>query len=135
MLTYGELRAMSDARVRDARALYAAGRYDGAAYIVGYAVEYRLKGRIATSILRSGQFPRSTAEFDRLVRIKSHRMAELLKLAGRESKIVKGSSIEQAWDQFHSNWSPESRYAPVGTTAASKALAIIEAVEQLLRVL
>jgi hypothetical protein len=135
MLTFAQLRAMSDARVQDARALYSAGRYDGAAYIVGYAVEYRLKGRIATSLLSLGQFPRSAPEFDRLSRIKSHRLEELWKLAGRESKIVKGSVVEQAWDQVQSNWSPETRYSPAGTTSGPKAMAIIRAVELLLRVL
>ena len=86
MLSFAELRSMSDARGLDAKAVYNSGRYGGAFYIVGYAVEYRLKGRIATSLLRVGQFPRHEAEFDRLAKIKSHRLDELLKLSGRASR-------------------------------------------------
>ena len=102
---------MSDARVRDARALYAAGRYDGAFYIVGYAVEYRLKGRIATSLLRAGTFPRHAAEFDRLSKIKSHRLDELLRLSGRATK-VDGPAVKDAWEYVQMNWTTETRYVP-----------------------
>jgi HEPN domain-containing protein len=135
MLTYADLRAMSEARVRDARVLYDAGRYDGAAYLVGYAVEYRLKGRIATSLLKAGTFPREPAEFERLNRIKTHRLDELLKLSGREPIILADLAVKRAWSQVNTNWSPETRYAPIGSTSAAKALATIEAVELLLRVL
>jgi len=134
MLTYAELRAMSDARVRDAKVLFAAGRYDGAAYIVGYAVEYRLKGRIATSLLRAGTFPRHATEFERLAKVKSHRLDELSKLAGRDSKIVKGTLAWTAWDRLYRKWSPEGRYAPIGTVTAADATEMIEAVELSLRV-
>jgi len=48
---------MAKARIDDAKALRAAGRYDGAVYIAGYAVECQLKARIATSLLAQGAGP------------------------------------------------------------------------------
>ena len=126
---------MSDARVEDAKALWAAGRWDGAFYIVGYAIEYRLKGRIATSLLKVGMFPRHAAEFDRLAKIKSHRLDELLRLSGRGGKVVEGTPIGDAWEYLQMNWSTESRYAPIGTATPGEADAMIRAVELLLRVL
>ncbi len=51
MLAFSDLRKLARARVDDGRALLAAGRYDGAAYITGYAIEFALKSRIATGLL------------------------------------------------------------------------------------
>jgi HEPN domain len=45
MLTPTQLKAIADARIDDAQALFSAGRYDGAVYLCGYAVEVALKHR------------------------------------------------------------------------------------------
>lgn len=45
-----ELRRLAYARLADSRALYAAGRYDAALYLCGYAVELALKARICRTL-------------------------------------------------------------------------------------
>jgi len=83
---------MAKARIDDAKALRAAGRYDGAVYIAGYAVECQLKARIATSLLAQGAGPETNVEFDNLGRLKSHRLEDPLKLSGRKAQIDKSTT-------------------------------------------
>lgn len=45
MITIAELETIAQARLLDAEALIIAERYDGAAYICGYAIELSLKAR------------------------------------------------------------------------------------------
>ena len=97
MLTFHDLRRMAKARIDDAKALRAAGRYDGAVYIAGYAVECQLKARIATSLLAQGAWPETNVEFDNLGRLKSHRWEDLLKLSGRKAQIDKSTTRQAAW--------------------------------------
>ena len=49
-LTPEELWGLSQERLIDAKALYAAGRYEGAFYICGYAVEMGLKYKICKTL-------------------------------------------------------------------------------------
>ncbi|HBL27338.1 MAG TPA: hypothetical protein DD490_10940 [Acidobacteria bacterium] len=56
------LRAISAARLEDARQLLAAGRFDGAVYLCGYAVELALKARICDTLGWS-DFPETPKEF------------------------------------------------------------------------
>ena len=42
-----DLQALADAKIKEAQALYRSGRYDGACYLAGYAVECALKACIA----------------------------------------------------------------------------------------
>ena len=46
MISRTELRRIARARLRDAEVLFGAGRYDGAIYVCGYAIELTLKARI-----------------------------------------------------------------------------------------
>jgi HEPN domain-containing protein len=52
-----ELDSIARARIEDAKALLAAGRFDGATYLCGYAVEVALKARICRA-LGWAEFPR-----------------------------------------------------------------------------
>ena len=49
-LKTAELRKIAKARLKDAEALLAAHRYDGAIYLCGYAVELALKARICQTL-------------------------------------------------------------------------------------
>ena len=62
MLTVSELSSIARARLKDASALVSKGRYDGAAYVCGYAVEIALKARIVKTLKWSG-FPADGGEF------------------------------------------------------------------------
>jgi HEPN domain-containing protein len=57
------LRNIAAARLEDARQLFVAGRFDGAAYLCGYAVELALKARICDTLAWS-EFPETAKEFE-----------------------------------------------------------------------
>ena len=50
MITLNELKTIAQVRLLDAEALITAERYDGAAYICGYAIELSLKARICKTL-------------------------------------------------------------------------------------
>jgi len=56
MITTKDLRAISRERLRDARALLRAKRFDGTYYVCGYAVELALKARCCRT-LKWADFP------------------------------------------------------------------------------
>jgi HEPN domain-containing protein len=56
MIARDELRRIAWGRLRDAELLLNGGRYDGAAYLCGYAVELTLKARICRTLKWAG-FP------------------------------------------------------------------------------
>lgn len=56
-----EFQQIANERFIDAKALLAAGRYNGAYYLAGYAVECALKARIA-KLTQAGDFPPKTRD-------------------------------------------------------------------------
>jgi hypothetical protein len=50
MIDNDELHRIAQARLEDAEALFRSGRYDGAIYIGGYAIEMALKARICETL-------------------------------------------------------------------------------------
>ena len=61
MISVAELDNIARARIEDAKALLTAGRFDGATYLCGYAVEVALKARICRS-LNWTEFPSTGSE-------------------------------------------------------------------------
>lgn len=131
MLTPIQLRAMADARVADAKVLAAGGRYDAAVYLVGYAVEYRLKGRIAATLLSAGGWPQTPPEFNRFKRLQAHDLDDLLDLSDGQPAIAAAGG-DRVWRYVVDNWTIDKRYAVVGTSTAADAAKLIDAVEQVL---
>ena len=86
MISIAELRKIVSARLRDAEVLHQGGRFDGAVYLCGYAVELALKARICKTLKWSG-FPSTNSEFQGLQSFKTHRLDLLLSLFGQEAKI------------------------------------------------
>src|SRR5712691_5133895 len=62
MISVAELDNIARARIEDAKVLLTAGRYDGATYLCGYAVEVALKARICRT-LNWTEFPSTGSEF------------------------------------------------------------------------
>lgn len=62
MIDRTELRKIARERLKDAEALLAAARYDGAIYLGGYVVELSLKSRICKN-LSWKRFPQTGGEF------------------------------------------------------------------------
>jgi len=128
VLSAAHLKAIARARLADAGALLNAGRFDGSAYLCGYGVELALKARLCKTLKWSG-FPEKGKEFEGLQSFKTHDLDILLHLSGREQYIKVHMFSE--WTVV-SQWSPESRYQPVGTVTLTSVHSMIAAVRRLL---
>jgi HEPN domain-containing protein len=128
MISVAELDNIAQARIEDANALLAAGRFDSATYLCGYAVEVALKARICR-VLNWAEFPRTGGEFQAYRSFQTHELAVLLRLSGQEPRI-KGNHFD-LWNTM-TEWSVESRYNRIGTAQQPDTTAMIRAAEQLL---
>src|SRR5207244_11998757 len=105
MIAPNVLKSISRARLRDAKVLLSAKRYDGAVYLCGYAVELALKARICQTLRWSG-FPETQSEFKGFGSIKTHDLEILLRFSGIESRIKK--KYLPFWSLVL-DWNPEKR--------------------------
>lgn len=128
MISVAELEGIAAARLSDAETLRTAGRFDGATYLCGYAVEIALKARICRA-LDWAAFPSTAHEFQAYRSFQTHDLVVLLRLSGQESRIQEQHF--ELWSQVAS-WRPEFRYNAVGSTRAATAAAMIEAAGRLL---
>ncbi len=133
MLSFTDLRNMARGRIEDAEALLAARRYDGAAYIVGYAVEYALKARIGTYYLGNPGWPETQDEFSALKNLQSHKLENLLRLSGRDTRVAK--RYKREWSFLTSKWAPEIRYRRIGGVSELDARKMVQVVRRLLKAL
>ena len=104
-----DFQRLAAVRLRDARVLLENGSYDGAYYLVGYAVECALKACIA-KLTRRYDFP------DRSVVLESHThdFAKLMDLAGleqiRKVDMRANADLRANW-LIVRKWRENSRYA------------------------
>ena len=128
MIPLEELDRIGLARLADAQALFVAGRYDGATYMCGYAVEVALKARICRE--RGWvDFPGTGAEFRRDRAVQTHELEVLLQLSGQEARIKQQHF--RVWNRV-AVWKAESRYNVIGTAQRIDAENMIQATQQLL---
>ncbi len=128
MITLEDLQRLSRDRLEDAKALYVAGRYDGAFYICGYSIELGLKKKICETLKWEG-YPDTKKEFEHLKSFKIHDLDMLLHLSGVENQI-KGEVFTE-WSIVVS-WDPEMRYSSSKQTEQSAKL-LLESAETLLK--
>ena len=128
MIAVAELDAIAVARLDDAKALLAAGRIDGAAYLCGYAVELALKARICRT-LNWTEFPSTGGEFQSYKSFQTHDLEVLLRLSGQGPRVKRDHF--RLWDRV-SAWNVEWRYHRTGTTRQFDAAAMVEATVRLL---
>jgi len=131
MISRLELRKIARARLKDAEILFNAKRYDGAAYICGYAVELKLKDRICQTLKWAG-YPSTNKEFNDYRSFKTHDLNVLLHLSGIEDKIKTHFLVD--WSNVL-NWNPEARYKPIGMMSKSNADNMIDSTQNLMKVL
>lgn len=131
MISRAELESSARARLADAELLSAAGHYDSAVYLCGYAVEMQLKAAICRT-LGWDDFPSSSGEFEKLRSFRTHDLPILLRLTGKRAEIV--NSYLSEWKEVET-WNPEMRYNPAGSTDGRKARSMLAAATTLLRVL
>jgi len=129
MIPIKDLEKISQARLQDAEVLFKAGRFDGAIYLCGYAVETSLKTTICKT-LNWSEFPATRGEFEGLQSLKTHSLRILLRLSGAEENIktryLAEWSIVAAWD-------PEARYQLIGKTTKDEAKLMIKSAKVILR--
>lgn len=125
------LRTIAKARLRDADVLLKAGRFDGAFYLCGYALELGLKSRICKTLKWAG-FPQTRQEFERYQSVKTHDLEVLLRFSGIEERIKRKYLSE--WSVVL-NWNPEKRYQSIGQSSAQEATDMLIAAKRLLKVL
>ena len=92
-----DLQELANIRMREARALYRAGEFSGAYYLIGYAVECGLKACIAKKFKRY-DFPDKRGVND----AHTHNLKTLCVLAMLDGPRVQ---LEQADPLFERNWS------------------------------
>jgi hypothetical protein len=127
VILVADLDRIAQARLADAGALAAAGRFDGAVYLCGYAVEIALKARICRTLAWSA-FPESNSEFQSLQSFRTHELAVLLRLSGRQADIKTGHFA--AWSIVEV-WRPESRYKAIGSYSGTDAATMINSSAEL----
>jgi HEPN domain-containing protein len=131
MLLIAELDQLAQARLQDSKVLLVAGRYDGATYLCGYAVEIALKARICRTLDWRG-FPASRKEFEGYASFRTHSLDVLLRLSGQENRVKQQHFLD--WNVV-AVWDPESRYHIIGSVPDSDAGSMITAADALLKVL
>jgi hypothetical protein len=119
-----QLQQLSELRLREAQASFAAGLPDGAYYLAGYAVECALKACIANRT-HAHDFP------DKKLATESHthNLIDLMRVAQLESDLKlarkSDSRLEDDWITLQ-NWSETSRYK---RWKSWEAQSLLEAVE------
>lgn len=131
MIDKVELKKIAVARLQDAQILMQGGRYEGATYLCGYAIEIGLKVRICRTLHWRG-FPETNAEFKDLQSFKTHDFDALLRLTGVENKIKSQYLVE--WSTVK-QWKPELRYSKTKSASQQSAVDFIQAATTLLQVL
>jgi HEPN domain-containing protein len=124
MATRDQLKALAHLRLREAEALFAAGLYDGCAYLCGYVVELALKACICATL--------NIDEYPDRGRLKGaffvHDFDDLKLVAGMEGEFTAGRPALLANWSIASKWRPERRYEPEGTYDKGAAEEILNAV-------
>jgi HEPN domain-containing protein len=131
MITIQELETIAQARLLDAEALIQAGRFDGATYICGYAIELSLKAKICKT-LKWESFPSSANEFRDYQSFKVHNLDVLLRLSGVEEEIKQEQMSD--WSNVK-NWNPENRYKTISLVSKEEAEMMLSSVKELMKVL
>ncbi len=113
---------LAKTRIQEAKALLEKGLFDGAYYLVGYAIECALKATIVKRIRRS-ELPDKTLIND----LYTHNLMKLLGLADLQVEYKLASVNRQFAANWAvvTNWSEEARYRTLGrlrVTGAQPAL-------------
>jgi HEPN domain len=131
MVPVADLRKIAKARLVDADTLFGAGRYDGAIYLCGYAVEIALKARICRTLKWPG-YPSTNKEFEGYQSFRTHDLVVLLHLSGIESKITAKYFAERS---IVATWKSNLRYRPIGSATAQDVADMIKSARRIVAAL
>jgi hypothetical protein len=118
-----DFQKLMDLRMREAKWLLDQSDWDGAYYLAGYAVEFALKIRIISQMLKTDSFPeKKLAES-----YYKHDLTLLRKSAGLGDEMDQDAAVSPQWD-IVKDWSEQSRYVLGKTEREAKDL--YEAIEK-----
>lgn len=104
IITRDDFQTHADAKLDEAEVLLNAGRWSGALYLAGYAVELAIKACIIKKLMATDAFP--DKEFSR--KCYTHELKELFKQAGLTAAF--GAALA-ADTQLNSNWLAVSEWS------------------------
>lgn len=116
IVTRKDFQALARTRLADADVLLQAGQFDGAFYLLGFAVECGLKACIAR-LTKRHEFPNKQMTIDSY----SHDLSKLVKTAGLESALKAEIGVDPHFNAnwiLAKDWSVESRYSALGKLKA-----------------
>ena len=103
--TRADFQSVSTLRIEEAEVLLKAGKWDGAYYVAGYAVECALKSCIIKMLMARDAFPEKKFSAE----CYQHDLDQLLKLAGMEDEMNQSGPVAAKW-AIVKDWSEQSRY-------------------------
>jgi len=117
------LQQLAKLRLEEAKLLAREKYFSGAYYIAGYAIECALKACITTQF-RANEIPDKSL----VDKIYTHKLADLLKLAGLEKLLdaerQNDADLDRRWSVVK-NWTEQARYS---IYTEEQALAIMDAI-------
>src|SRR4051812_34432220 len=119
-----ESQQLADVRTAEAQALLAAGLWDGAYDLAGYAVEFTLKACIA-KLTKAEEYPPHRRFIDDYYTHDINRLARTAKLVtALDADLKSDPAFAINWDTAN-GWTEESRYARKSEVAARELLAAL----------
>ena len=112
-----------DIRLQEARVLLDQKQWDGAYYLVGYAVEFAFKVRIISQLMKTDCCPDLKFVRD----FYNHELTSLRKLAELEDEMKNDPTVSPHWEIVE-DWSEQSRYE--NGKSESQATNLYEAIER-----
>ncbi len=131
-ITVTDLHGTAREYLRAAKLLRTRRSYDVAVYLCGYAVEIALKARICQALHWTTGFPETRKEFEGKSSLKTHDLEVLLDFTAIQGRIKLSHFGDWA---IVNKWNPEQRYSPPGTKTLTEAGDMIQATQNLLRIL
>ena len=113
-----QLRQLAEDRILDAACLLAGGRWAGAYYLAGYAVECGLKACIMVHVEAAGAIFQDRKFSEKCW---THDLEDLLKLANLEVALLAEVAVNPVLDRYWNvakDWKETSRYAQKTQQAA-----------------
>lgn len=96
---------LTEARIQDAKVLLDIQRWDGAYYLVGYAVEFGLKSCIIAKLLATDEFPEKSFSNN----CWTHNLSQLVSPAGLKDKLDADQDVNLNW-LLVKDWNEAVRY-------------------------
>ncbi len=120
--TRAEFPQLADERLDEAKALLDLGKWSGAYYLVGYAVELALKACIIKRLMATDAFPAKNFSRD----CYTHDLEDLPELAGLDAALAASNvDLKTNW-VLTKDWSEQRRYHRITEVEAR---ALVDAIE------